>query len=475
MSLAGLLPLLSNLFPFHDGRIRAGAGHEPPAYAARQGVRPLFVAALWQQAQAPTLVLTPRPDDSRLLHDQLLTYLGEDAPVFLLPEPEVLPFERLAVDARTVNQRLVALAALAGWEKGQAQAPLVITSVAAALRYTLSPAIFEGGDADEAGRRVRLGQRIPGTERLLKAWVNLGYRHEPIVENPGCFNLRGGIIDVFPPQAEYPYRLELWDDEVDTIRRFDPNTQRSLPLAEGGEAIQQLELIPAREQLPELADRAALELRFAEMDLSRCTAIAKERFEEDLTDLLATPNMETLSFYNGLLNRYNLMDYLPPEGLLVLDRQSQLETEANDLEEKFFRMRESRESRGDLPRNFPSPYLGWEQFSGRLWEHPIRARLESWLTEEEEESAFRVPEIYHGRLEEFTRHVKQELPKGRTFVAVSQHTMRLSEILGEAGIASSIRDVLTEAPAPGQVYLLPGFLGEGWEATGSPGHPAVTL
>ena len=55
------------------------------------------------------LVITPRPDDARRLHDHLLTYLGEDCPVLLLPEPEVLPYERLAVDANTGNQRAVRL------------------------------------------------------------------------------------------------------------------------------------------------------------------------------------------------------------------------------------------------------------------------------------------------------------------------------------------------------------------------------
>ena len=83
------------------------------------------------------LVVTPRPDDARRLHDQLLTYLGEDQPIHLLPEPEVLPYERLAVDANTTNQRLTALAALATSSKiasDEAEAyPLVVCSVGSSL------------------------------------------------------------------------------------------------------------------------------------------------------------------------------------------------------------------------------------------------------------------------------------------------------------------------------------------------------
>ena len=139
-----------------------------------------------------------------------------------------------------------------------------------------------------------------------------------------------------------------------------------------------------------------------------------------------------------------------------------METEALDLEEKFFRMRESRESRGDLPGNFPSPYLGWEGLAARLREHPRKAYLESWLAEDTDGS-YRAPASYFGQLGQFTDDLGKELKKGRTVVAVSQHTMRLSEVLSEAGIGATITEKLEEGPEPGRVYLTPGFLNEGWE------------
>jgi transcription-repair coupling factor (superfamily II helicase) len=343
------------------------------------------------------------------------------------------------------------------------------------MRFTLSPGVFEATDSDIDSRlRVRLGQRISSTEALLGAWVNLGYRHEPVVESPGTFSLRGGIIDVFPPQVEYPYRLELWDDEVDTIRSFDPYTQRSLATREGALPVQQVDLIPAREQLPELANRVSVEKRIGEMDFSQCTQWARERFEEELGDLFATPNVETLSFYNGLLNRHNLLDYLASEGMLILDRESQIETEANDLEEKFFRMRESRESRGDLPGNFPSPYLSWEQISARIREHPRHARMESWLADDADVT-FRAPKSYFGQLGQFTDEVKETLPVGRTYIAISQHTLRLAEVLAEAGITARVTGSLDEPPQGEQIYLVPGYLNEGWDVEGGNGHPPLTL
>ena len=475
MSLPGILSSLAENFPGCPDEKNVGAAPDAPRYAARRGVRPLYVASLWLRSRLPTLALTPRAEDSRRLHDQLVTYAGESAPVYLLPEPEVLPFERLAVDSRTVNQRLVALSSLAAWEEDKTGAPLVIASIAAAMRFTLSPGAFEAGHLEDDLRLgVSLGQRIKSIEALLGAWVDLGYRHEPVVESPGTFSLRGGIIDVFPPQAENPYRLELWGDEVDTIRPFDPYTQRSLPTEDGSPVVQQVNIIPAREQLPELTDRVSVEKRIGELDFSACTQWARERFEEELVELFATPNVETLSFYNGLLNRHNLLDYLPSDGLLILDRESQMETEARDLEEKFFRMRESRETRGELPRNFPSPYLSWEQLSARLREHSRQARMESWLAEEAD-VAFRSPRSYFGQLGQFTDEVGETLPAGRAYVAISQHTLRLSEVLGEAGITARVANSVEGPPEKGQVYLVPGYLNEGWDVDGSANHPPLTL
>ena len=485
MSLPGVLALLMNDLPRLAPSENPAGKTAFPRFAARRGARPVYVASLLLRRNLPTLVLTPRPDDSRRLYDQLLTYLGEDAPVYLLPEPEVLPYERLAVDARTVNQRLAALAALSaagaagpGDANTKSAPPLVIASVSAALRLTLPPEII-GGTHPAVGAvgRIQVGQRIPSTEQLLTGWVNLGYRHEPVVESPGSFSQRGGIIDVFPPQSEWPYRLELWDDEVDTIRAFDPYTQRSLsgnPSGESPGKPDMVTIIPAREQLPDLADRAEVEGKIAGLDFSRCSALTRERFDEELVELFAAPNTETLSFYNGLLNRANLLDYLPVEGLLLLDRPGQIETEAQDLEEKFYRMRESREERGELPRNFPSPYLTWPELSARLEKRRERVALESWLGEETDD-LFRAAPSYYGQLGQFTDDVGRQLREGRAIVAVSQHARRLAEVLEEAGLGVTLSDSLETPPEPGRVYLVPGSLNEGWDIGKGENGPALSL
>ncbi len=445
----------------------------PPAeISVRQGARPAYLAALWSQRRQPTLVLTPRPEDARIFHDQLLTYLGEDAPVFLFPESDVLPFERLAVDSRTTDQRLAALAALScagGAYPGNP--PLVVASAPAALRRTLAPEIVTPVEWP-GNRHLTVGQRIPRLDDLLASWVDLGYRNEPLVESPGCFSHRGGIIDVFPPDYEMPARIELWDDEVDTIRSFDPYTQRSVADLEA------VRLIPAREQLPHLADREMVADLMGRMDLSNCRLPARERFRDDLAEIDRDPDMETLHFYNGLLNRCHLLQFLPAGGLLVLDRAGQIEAEAQEQEEKHWRMKASREERGELPRNFPSPYFTWEEFSGFLREWPgSRVHLQSWLTGESD-PVFAAATPYYGQLEQFTADLQAAQGQGRSVVVVSQHSRaRISEILEQAGVGTAPAAAVEEGEMPesGRIYLATGSVNEGWQVSRDAGGGGLTL
>ena len=460
MALNGILSLIAGNGEYRRHLELLDSGGPPPQITVRQGGRPGYIAALWRQRSVPLLVITPRPEDARRLHDQLLTYLGEGQPVHLLPEPEVLPFERLAVDANTGNQRLAALAALADVKLRPTVAggpnPLVVASVGAALRKTVTPGVMVGNGTDDGqpgAYRVSVGERLR-LNSLLAQWVDLGYRNEPLVESAGSFSRRGGIIDVFPPNAELPFRIEMWDDQVDTIRAFDPYSQRSVGPAE------EVRIIAAREQLPGLACRDDIQRLTADMDFSQCSHEVRDRMDEELANLFADSNAESLSFYNGLLNQSSLLDYLPQDGLVVMERSSRIEAEAQELEERFSRMRSGREGRGELPVGFPSPYLEWQEFYGCLARRP-RIELNSWVSGEDDR-IFQPAVPYYGRLEQLASDAWRHQRAGNSVVAVTQHARRLAEILEGADVGVSLRDAVDEPPPPGVVYLVSGSLQEGW-------------
>ena len=432
----------------------------------------VYVGALWQLQQRPVVVIAPRLEDARRLHDQLVEYLGEEAPVHLLPEPEVLPFERLAVDSRTGNQRLTALAALASYDAASADGPipLVVTSLASALRLTLPPELAIGQHpssphADELSK----GQRIGSIDALLAAWVELGYQREPQVEVPGTFSLRGGILDVFPTDAGLPYRVEMWDDEVDTIRLFDPETQRSMGDTD------RVPMVAAREQLPELSDPASFDERRRKIDLSACNGGTIARFQEELAHLLTEPNLETLAFYNGFLNRHTLADYLPADTIVVMDRPNRLASEAEEQEAKYEQQRANRQDRGELPFGFPSPSADWDHLTQRIGAAGATTiGMERWGTEETPTMLQPLPDQSAG-LNHFTDDVVERIADGGAVVAVTQHAARLVQILEQAGAAATLEDGLSARPRPGRVQVLTGALSKGWQTESTDNEPAVAV
>ena len=455
MSLNGILNLLEG-HPEFRGAVESVETGKDRSATVRQGARAAFLAALARRHSGPMLVIAPRPEDARRLHDQLLSWLGEDSPVYLLPEPEVLPFERLAVDANTGIQRLEALAALASARQSGSEDchPLVVCSIGSALLFTAQPDLMAGClPSAEAPAVWRVGDQVR-VDSVLGQWMELGYRNDPVVESPGAFSHRGGILDVFPPNCDLPFRIELFDDEIDTIRLFDPLTQRSVaPSSE-------VRLIPAREQLPGVTGAETIAARAAAMDFARCSEPTRERIEEELETLAYSDNPEVLSFYSGLVNRACLLDYLGQNAAVVLERGGRVEAEALELEERFGRMRASREERGELPVNFPSPCVTWADFDSRLVEfQPVD--LQSWVGEEDDH-VFLPAVPYYGRLEQFSADIRRRQGEGATLVAVTQHSSRVAEILEQQGVEASLELTLEGAPAPGQVCIVSGSLPGGW-------------
>ena len=466
MSLTGILKLLDR-HPDYCRALEEATSGKSATVTVRQGARAAFIASMAQRGQGPILVVAPRPEDARRLHDQLLSWLGDDAPVHLLPEPEVLPFERLSVDANTSNQRLAALAALATTrdtdesatpEEEACQPVVVVCSIGSALLYTAPPDLMAGRLPSSGGSSVwQVGDRVR-LDSVLSQWVQLGYRHEPVVDSPGSFSHRGGILDIYPPDCELPLRIELFDDEIDTIRRFDPLTQRSVGSAE------KVRPIPAREQLPGVDTQVEMKTRVTAMDFSRCGDAVRERMEEELqalTDSSAPEtNPEILSFYSGLINRTPLLDYLGPGATVLLERAGRVEAEASELEERFGRMRTAREERGELPGNFPSPCMGWEEFAARLGDHSV-VELQTWVGEEDDR-IFRPATPYYGQLDQLCADIQGRQGESAATVAVTQHARRVAELLEQQGISTKLADELEDSPSPGQVCLIPGSLRDGW-------------
>ncbi|MBM3924422.1 MAG: transcription-repair coupling factor [SAR202 cluster bacterium] len=444
MSLTGLLSVLTTL-PGYQRLLEEARQRRSSLAPFAAGAKPFLLSALARDLRAPLLIITPKTESARRLHEQLLLYLGDDAPLYLFPEPDVLPLERLAADASTNNQRLAALDAL--MNNGGAS-PMIIASLSAALRKTLSPNTFkQTAHTLKTGQQIRIGE-------LTERWVSMGYRREESVEIPGTFTLRGGIVDIFTPNSSLPARLDLIGNDIESITLFDSATQRSVQPADA------IRIVPAHEVLPIFADRRRVSDLIANLNLSDCRGEVRDRIQDDLASIFTGHNQEDLSFYNGLINNSTILDYLPPEAILVLDHPTQLDGEADSLEARVQETRQARVGRGELPANFPMPQLPWSNFKQDAANH-VSISLTPWATPDGD-TPFKTPDSFFGRLDQFTAAVLGLARNGASIVVVTRHSRRLSEVLAEAGVSASVAETLGTSPNPGRAALIQGALEQGW-------------
>ena len=435
---------------------------EAPAKAAA-----FTLATLRRDVGAPMLVVAPRPEDARRLHEQLVAWCGEDAGLLHFAESEILPFERLDSDTETVQQRLRVLSNINGWDGENALT--VVASVGALMQRTLNRNVM-----DSSSHTLRRGEEVELGE-LLDLWRRLGYRFESAVYAPGVVSRRGGIIDIFPVAAEMPVRIELWGNEVDSIRLFDPTTQRS------GDVVDSVRVTPAHEILPAMTPYRELERLASRVDLGNCTPSVQGRIREELELLMEGQEVEEQGFYSGFFNSGGLADYFTEgaagtgeETVLVAYRPDEIADAAWEIQERGHQLRETKEGRGELPLNFPSSHLSWsdveaqfEGFGRRLdlrtgseVVSPLDGTVANINTQDEQDGdAIELPFLgagnYYGNLDRFVEDVWELTEEDEaTVVAVSSHSRRLSEIFGGEGVDVSLVDGLERVPDAGSITLM---------------------
>ncbi len=211
--------------------------------------RALYLPYFVRVSDAPALVLVADNKAADTLHANLLaacqlTGALQAGEVLRLPSHDVLPFENLSPHSEIQEQRAAAL-----WKIASGQARLVVAPIEAACMR-----LFARDHYAALALNVRRGEEhIP--EMLVDHLISVGYTRVDVVDMPGQVTIRGGILDVYGPEMERPVRIDFFGDEIDSIRRFDPETQRSstsidevllLPLTETPATEALLEAINAR-------------------------------------------------------------------------------------------------------------------------------------------------------------------------------------------------------------------------------------
>lgn len=308
-----------------------------------QGSLPLALARYLPHKQLK-VVLTQDAEQALRLQTAWLFFRPHDTAVFL-PDWETLPYERFSPHQDLVSERLSAL-----WQIKSGAADVLFVPVATAMQK-LPPVPFLAGRTFwlKTGQTLDIG-------RLKTDLVDAGYNHVSHVVAAGEFAVRGGIVDLFPMGSEMPYRIDLFDDEIDSIKTFDTETQRTIS------PVSEIRLLPAHEFPTDSEAQKIFRSRFREEvdgnpnDAAVYKAVSNGHFGAGVEYYLP------LFFENEL---ETLFDYIGDDALFV--SLGDVHAEANrfwsDVKSRYAMAQGDETYPPLLPQHL---YLSADVFAGRL-------------------------------------------------------------------------------------------------------------
>ena len=444
LNLGYLAPLLRGTRQYQDLLTALRRGGQRTRAQVLSDAVPFLATALVEDLRIPTVILVPRPEDARRLHERLTAWLDSPDRALLFPETETLPYERLVTDPDTVQQRICTLDALLN---SRDASPLVVASTTSVVQRTLSRKSFE-----DSSHTLSVGQTVDLRD-TLDSWRRMGYRIESAVYSPGFVSRRGGIIDIFPVGSDLPARIELWGDEVDSIRLFDPVSQRST------ETVPSIRVIPAHETLPAMTDHEELDRLMGHIDVSTCDESHRERIREEFSQLMEGGEVEDLNLYAGFFNHGRLVDYIPANALVVHVRPGDIAEAAWDTQQRVHDLRETKEARGELPANFPSFHDEWDRVTSELSRTGSQLDVLHWGAENLIYDDMHVlpigsPPTFLGRIDGFVDEASELTGDGHSVLAITSHSRRLGEILSEQGVSGALASSLRGVPDPGTLTVV---------------------
>ncbi|MEK4800273.1 transcription-repair coupling factor [Oceanobacillus sp. FSL K6-0118] len=286
--------------------------------------RSMLVSVINQSITKPVLLVTHQLVHAQSLYDDLVVFVGEEN-VHLYPVNELIASEIAFSSPELRSQRIEALTE---WTKNKSG---ILIAPVAALKRILPPPNYW----NKYQLTFTLGKEID-IEKYLTFLIDMGYERASMVTTPGEFSKRGGIIDIYPLTEENPIRIELFDEEIDSIRFFDAETQRSLSKLDEIIIKPVSELLLTDEDIMAAAGKLedALAISLKKMKKSEVKEHLIETMEEDISRLKNIERFQEMYKYIGYFydEPASLLDYLTKDGLVILDEMSRVQETAVNLD-----------------------------------------------------------------------------------------------------------------------------------------------
>ena len=412
-----------------------------------------LAAALGLDTGRPVLVLTDDDNAANRFAADLRGFSERD--IVQLPSRELVMADVVGVSRGYEQRRLAALDELA-------EAHFAVASVQAAAQRTMPPEALKAAIVSLA-----TGETAP-LDELAQSLTRAGYERCVQVEGTGQFSIRGGILDVFPPQAEHPYRVEFWDDEIDSISTFDVGSQRRL------EQCECLRCLPCMESIPALAKGGAAGLAKAVLALTSTRrkkqhADLQTNLERDAERLRETGSLPAADKYMPLIypEMATAFDYLPENAIVIIEDTPRLRDAVRDFHARVADDVTALLERGEMP-----PALGEYalDFVGVCSVKRQILRLDSFLNNVAELTPQHLENFianqmnaYGGNLDMASADIRSYTEQGRAVAVVCGSALRCQNMLDaltDTGLNVKISDLL---PKGGCVNIMEGTLSAGFE------------
>lgn len=439
MRLKGLLEPLENSMEFKD-IIKSIKSKRYPVgiYGASESGRGYIIDGIFESIDKSMVIVTQSDMEAKNLYEDLILYTNE---VYYFPAKEMVFYNIDAISGDLRWARLKVINQILNDKK-----KIIVTSIDAfSAKYTPHEMFIEYSMCLHENEEVNLNE-------ISKKLIQSGYERVEIVEGKGQYSLRGGILDVFPTCSTYPYRVELFGDEIESIRTFNTESQRSI------EKVNKLEIFPAKEIITsEEVLQLGKERLKNEFENIASTDKNKERIEKlrkvlnrNIEALEETSSFETIDSYLNYFSKdtESLFDYFK-DYFFVLDEvqrcKGKLDSTYLEFEENFTAFSE----RGDIFPGQGSLLINKEQVLESFEEKNTiffegLAKTSNWLRPSEIVNIVQVTlNNYQGQLDLLIDDILSKKSAGYKTLILSGTRARGERLVGtlrDRGIESSYRD-----------------------------------
>ncbi|NPC94950.1 transcription-repair coupling factor [Bacillus sp. WMMC1349] len=423
--------------------------------------RSVFTSALSMETKRPLLIITHNLYQAQKITDDL-TGLIKDKSVLLYPVNELISSEIAVASPELRSQRLDVLNRLASGET-----PVVVAPAAAVRRMLPPKELWENSQIP-----IEIGHEID-QQKLIESLVQLGYERTDMVAAPGDFSIRGGIIDIYSLTEENPVRIELFDTEIDSIRIFNTDDQRSL------ETRQRVVIGPAKELIVREENRKRVLEQIDQGLASSLKKLKEDKRKEILQQHIAEDrerltegnvSQEMVKYLSYFYEKpASLLDYFPNDTLLILDEISRIHEMEEQLQKEEAEWMVSLLEEGkilqDISMSFPFHELMSKQSRPILYYSLFLRHVQHTSPQNIVNVSSKQMQSFHGQMNVLKSELERFKKSKYTTVFLGDRKERVEKL------ASVLSDYEIEAAqaspdavlAQGQTYIMEGNLQTGFE------------